>query len=516
MSASIGLLTRFLADAVARAPESLAVVDQDHALSYRDLAAAATRLAAELACRGVGRGDRVILMQPNSAAFCVAWWGILAAGAVAVPLNPETLPARLAFILGNCTPRAIIADSALGETVAQAQAEAGQALPVLEADRLAAPFPGDEAPATLAQPPVLDLDLAAIIYTSGSTGAPKGVMLTHLNMTAAARSVAQYLGYQPEDHIFCAIPMSFDYGLHQVNMAALTGASVRAEPGFTQPFFALKHLQDSGATVLPLVPTMVPMIAPLADRFDLSRVRLVSSTAAALHAELIDTICAVLPGARVFSMYGLTECHRCTYLPPAELQRRKTSVGIAIPNTELWVIDDAGQAHRHSATGELVIRGATVMKGYWQNPEATARRLKPGPLPGEMVLHTGDICRLDAEGFLYFVARTDDILKIGGEKVAPSEVEAVLSAHDLVSEVCVLGAAHPVHGQVCVAHVTGTATPKALLDWCRSRLAPASVPFRVMIWDAMPRTQNGKIDRAALAARFEAPRPPVAALQPAE
>ncbi|QBF29668.1 class I adenylate-forming enzyme family protein [Thalassococcus sp. S3] len=506
MHATRTLLTHLLSHAAARAPQSPAIADDDLALTYGELADAAARIAAHLAEIGVQPGDRVILSMPNSTAFCAAFWGIVSAGAVAVPLNPGTKCAKLAFVLGNCRPAAVLADDVTAQTVRAAMAEAGQSLPVVETGRDAAPglldqliAPQASAP-DLKVPAVIDQDLATIIYTSGSTGEPKGVMLSHLNMTSAARSVAQYLGYRSDDHIFCAVPMTFDYGLHQLTMAALTGASVQAEPSFAQPFFALKRMQDCGATVFPLVPTMVPLIAPLADRFDLSGLRLVSSTAAALHAEVIDQLQEMLPQATVFSMYGLTECHRCTYLPPDQLASRKTSVGLAIPNTEMWVVDEAGQRHRHSATGELVIRGSTVMKGYWQNPEATARRLRPGPFPGEQVLYTGDTCRLDEDGYLYFVGRSDDILKIGGEKVAPSEVEAVLVAHPDVREVCVLGEDHPVHGQICVAYVAATVDTDTLSAWCRARLDPHAVPARIVVHADLPRTQNGKIDRAALRA----------------
>ncbi|MDF9302116.1 class I adenylate-forming enzyme family protein [Tritonibacter mobilis] len=516
MFASHSLLTDFLAKTTDARPEAPAVRDAQHALSYKGLRAAAARTAQTLAACGVQAGDRVLLCCPNSVSFVVAYWGILAAGAVAVPLNPGTPVTKLAYVLRDCTPAAVIGDASSAETLRAALGEIHEATPLVsdaletciraaEAGELVDPLP---------EPRVIDQDLATLIYTSGSTGTPKGVMLSHLNMTSAARSVASYLGYGPEDRIFCAVPMSFDYGLHQITMAALTGAEVHAEPGFQQPLFGLKHLAQSRATVFPVVPTMVPLIAPLADRFDLSAVRLVSSTAAALHVELIDQLEAALPQATIFSMYGLTECHRCTYLPPAELGRRRSSVGLAIPNTEMWVVDGAGKSHRQNATGELVIRGSTVMQGYWNNPEATAKRLRPGPRPGERVLYTGDTCRLDAEGYLYFVGRSDDILKIAGEKVAPSEVEAALIAHPEVAEVCVLGAAHPVQGQVCHAHVALTqaeaappCTDRDLIAWCKTRLDSHAVPARILIHAQMPRTQNGKLDRAALAAIAAAPRP---------
>ncbi|NIZ12599.1 class I adenylate-forming enzyme family protein [Phaeobacter sp. HF9A] len=498
------LLTHFLAEAAQNRPHAPAIADATRRFDYRSLAAAAARIADALEDLGVRRGDRVILSMPNSVAFASSFWGILAAGAVAVPVNPSTKARKFAYILDNCAPRAVLADGDTAEEICTAMADLAEQIPLLTTATQSAPGPldalldrGEAQP--LRRPDVIDQDLAVIIYTSGSTGDPKGVMLSHLNMTSAARSVASYLGYRAEDRIFVAVPMSFDYGLHQLTMAALTGAAVEAEPSFGQPFFTLKRLQDTEATVFPIVPSMVPIIAPLADRFDLGAIRLVSSTAAALHPSVIDRLQAMLPKATVFSMYGLTECHRCTYLPPEELEGRKMSVGIAIPNTEMWVVDEAGTAHHRNATGELVIRGATVMKGYWKNPTATAKRLKPGPLAGEWVLYTGDTCRIDADGFLYFVGRSDDILKIGGEKVAPIEVETTLIAHPEVTAACVLGEADPVHGQICVAHVETGTSVQALLTWCRDRLDPQAVPAKIKTYTSLARTQNGKIDRAVLA-----------------
>ena len=191
----------------------------------------------------------------------------------------------------------------------------------------------------------IDQDLACIIYTSGSTGTPKGVMLSHLNMVAASSSVCSYLGMGSDDRVFCAIPFSFDYGLHQITMTALVGATLIVEPGFAQPLFSLHRLVQRGATVFPIVPSMVSLIEPLARRFNFSSVRTVTSTAAPLHPSAIDRLQEMFPRACIFSMYGLTECHRCTYLDPSELAHRKTSVGKAIPNTELWVVDGEGKRH---------------------------------------------------------------------------------------------------------------------------------------------------------------------------
>ncbi len=201
-------------------------------------------------------------------------------------------------------------------------------------------------------------------------------------------------------------------------------------------------------------------------------------------------------------MYGLTECKRCTYLPPADLERKPGSVGIAIPGNEIWLVDAEDRVLAAGEVGELVVRGPTVMAGYWRRPEETARRLRPGPHPGESVLYTGDLCRLDDDGYLYFVSRMDEVIKSRGEKVAPAEVEAALRSAPGVLEAAVVGRPDEVLGQAIHAFVVvddrSQMTPAVLRAACFERLEPFMVPQTLEIVDAMPRTANGKIEKAAL------------------
>ncbi len=480
-------------------PHKTAVQDTKAALTYAQLHSEAVAIALYLETLGVTPGDRVILFMENSVDFVRAFWGVVYAGAVVTPLSAETKTDKLGFILANCTPKAVIADPALEDDVHVALPDdcttTTLSLPGIGAQGV----PQDPVPCNSK---IIDQDLGCMIYTSGSTGQPKGVMLSHQNLVTASRSVCTYLGYVESDRIFVTIPLTFDYGMHQLTMAALAGATVILERNFASPLFTLDRLVKSQATCLPLVPTMAPLIAALADRFDFSTIRLVSSTAAALHPSVIDQLSDIFVNATLFSMYGLTECHRCTYLPPDQLDRRKGSVGIAIPNTQMWVEDNEGNRFEKDATGELVIRGATVMKGYWNNPAKTAERLKPGRFPGEVVLYTGDLCRLDAEGYLYFISRSDEVLKVRGEKVAPKEVEDALLSHPGVAEAVVVGRPDKVQGHQIHALVTLVAgmspDPKELRDWCDQHLESIAVPRKVEIRDSFARNQNGKIDRNVL------------------
>jgi acyl-CoA synthetase (AMP-forming)/AMP-acid ligase II len=205
-------------------------------------------------------------------------------------------------------------------------------------------------------------------------------------------------------------------------------------------------------------------------------------------------------------MYGLTECKRCTWLPPAELDRRPMSVGIPIPGTEAWVVGEDGQPLPNGEIGELVVRGAHVMKGYWNDPEETDRALRPGPLPLEKVLHTGDLFRADEDGFLYFVARKDDIIKTRGEKVSPVEVEHALYAMADVREAAVVGIPDPILGQaihaVVVAEVGARLTEQVVIRHCAGHLEDFMVPRSVEFRDSLPKTDTGKIRRRAVASEF--------------
>jgi acyl-CoA synthetase (AMP-forming)/AMP-acid ligase II len=356
-------------------------------------------------------------------------------------------------------------------------------------------------------PPVrrcIDIDLAAIVYTSGSTGDPKGVMLTHRNMLTACASIASYLELREDEVILNVLPLAFDYGLYQMIMAFSVGARLVLERSFAFPAQTVRLLTEERVTGLPGVPTVFSTLLGLKSlrEGDLPSVRYVTNTGAALPVKHIQMLRELLPAARIYSMYGLTECKRCTYLPPEDIDRKPESVGIAIPNTEMWIVDEGGRRVGPGIVGKLVIRGATVMKGYWGKPEATAEKLKPGPLPGEQVLHTGDYCRMDEEGYLYFVGRGDEIIKSRGEKVAPKEVENVLMGIPGVKEAAVIGVPDDLLGEAVKAFVVmeqGTAIGEAQIrNECRRRLETFMVPKHIDIVASLPRTDTAKINKRAL------------------
>ncbi|MGH9211586.1 MAG: class I adenylate-forming enzyme family protein [Acidimicrobiales bacterium] len=520
-----GYLQRTAADT----PGAAALVVGDTTVTFGDLDRDSDRLGGALQQAGLGRGDRVAIMAGNSAELVVALWATLKAGGVFVVVNPTTKADKVAYILNDCGVRYVVAQDRLARVVLAAVSDAPTVSAVVWAGgvpdgslRPAAAIAEtngrlDEighvdyaaalaADAPLGDPGLIDADLAGLIYTSGSTGRPKGVMLTHHNIAHNAWSISTYLGLRSDDVVACLLPLSFDYGLFQVFMGARVGCSVVLEPGFAYPRDVVARLEATRVTVLPGVPTifaMVLQLAPFDGSFDLSAVRLLTNTAAALPPSHIHRLAEAFPQARIFSMYGLTECTRVSYLDPDRLFDKIASVGKAMPNTEVYVVDShSGKRVAPGVIGELVVRGASLMRGYWGQPEATEACLRDGETEGEKVLYTGDQFWADDEGFLHFVGRHDDVFKSKGEKISPKEIEHVIYELDAVAEVAVIGVPDEIDGHAVEAVVAprpgATITEAEVRRHCRARLENYMVPRRVEVRDALPKTESGKIRRASL------------------
>jgi amino acid adenylation domain-containing protein len=516
-------LETFLEHSARRLPHKIALVFGEQRLTYDEIEARCNRLAHALIAAGVDRGDRVAIFLDNSVEAVVSVFAVLKAGAVFVMVNPTTKADKLTWILNNCQAKALVAPAAKLTPLddywcqtpylacvfvtggAQAAVSGNAAKQFWDLDAVSRQPAG--APTGATQPPAkraIDIDLAALIYTSGSTGNPKGVMLTHLNMVSAATSISTYLENRKDDIILSVLPLAFDYGLYQALMAFKIGGTLVLERSFTYPHAVLERLICEKVTGFPLVPTMAAILLQMdLTKYEFSSLRYLTNTAAALPVEHIKKLRALFPQVTLFSMYGLTECKRVSYLPPEQLDIRPNSVGKGMPNEEVFVVDADGRRVAAGVVGELVVRGANVMKGYWDLPLETANKLRPGPVPGEMMLYTGDLFRTDAEGFLYFVGRKDDIIKSRGEKVSPKEVENVLCSHTAVAEAAVVGVPDPVLGEAIKAVVTlkpgSPATEKEILRFCSQHLEDFMVPKTVEIRDALPKTSNGKINKRELA-----------------
>ncbi len=500
-----------LTEAAKVCPDKRAIATRERTISYQELRNEARSFARALLDAGVKRGDRVVVYLENSVELIVASFGTWYAGAVFSIVNSTTKTDKLKFILDNCRAAAVVTDDKLLSQAKPAIDEAPSVITTfvvgqtqdegaLRSYELALTSSPEGLP-----PAGISFDLAMIIYTSGSTGFPKGVMMTHDNVQAAAKSVSTYLEMNENDVVLSVLPLSFDYGLYQVLMSVMCRATLLVEKSFAFPAPVLRRLKEEKATAFPLVPTIAAMLVQMKDLNpqDMSSVRFTTNTAAALPKEHIFKLMEIFCNARVFSMYGMTESKRCTYLPPEELKNRPTSVGKAIPNTEVYLVGENGQRLPNGETGELVVRGSHVMQGYWENPEATAKRLKPGANPWEKVLHTGDIFRTDEDGFLYFVGRMDDIIKSRGEKVSPKEVEAAIYSLEGVSEVAVIGVPDAVFGAAIKAFVVtvpgATLTAQQVMKHAASKLENFMVPKYVEFRESLPKTSTGKVSKKMLA-----------------
>jgi acyl-CoA synthetase (AMP-forming)/AMP-acid ligase II len=442
--------------------------------------------------------------------LAIGIFAILKTGGVFVPINHTTKFDKCAYILNNCQARVLITS---GRQALLAR-QLAEVVPSLKAIVLASPLTEADAGDFLSYDDIqadyseqrpakvnIDLDLACLIYTSGSTGDPKGVMSDHSNVVFAASSITEYLGNAESDILIGLLPLSFDYGLYQLLMSFKFGGTLVLEKGFTFPAAILKRIEEERVTGFPGVPTIYTMLLKMdLSPYDLSSLRYLTNTAAALPPSHIAEIRAKFPWATLFSMYGLTETKRTLYLPPDQLDKRPGSVGIAIPGTEVWLEDEDGRRLNPGEVGELVVRGRHVMRGYWNDPERTAVRFRSGSV-GERLCYTGDLFRMDEEGFMYFVARKDDIIKSRGEKVAPKEVENVLYALEGVREAAAIGVPDPVLGQAVKAFVVldgVSLTEVDILRHCRAHLEDFMVPKYVEFRQELPKSANGKIKKTDL------------------
>ena len=519
------LIHDFIFDSARRAPGAEALVHGAQRLDYAALAAQVGHAAGALVAAGVGRGERVAVYLDKQVENVAALFGAAAAGAVFVPVNPLLKAAQVAYILADCAVRVLVTspERLAGLAAALTDCPALQAVfvtgtpgtyPELKARgitvRAWAAAQQPAAAGELAARRAIDADMAAILYTSGSTGKPKGVVLSHRNMVAGAHSVAGYLGNGPQDRILAVLPLSFDYGLSQLTTAFLSGATVV----LMNHLFAkdiLKAVAEERITGLAAVPPLWIQLAALDWPRDTS-LRYLTNSGGAMPATTVAALRAVLPGARLFLMYGLTEAFRSTYLPPEELDRRPDSMGRAIPNAEVLVVRPDGTRCAPDEPGELVHRGALVALGYWNDPAKTAERFRPAPgrdpaLPlAEMAVWSGDTVRMDAEGYLYFIGRSDDMIKVSGYRVSPSEVEEAAHASGLVAEAVAFGVPHPVLGQAIVLlaqpHDASLETA-ALLKQCQRSLPAWMVPAHIALRsEPFPRNPNGKFDRVQLRTAF--------------
>jgi long-chain acyl-CoA synthetase len=488
-----------LANSAGRGPSRPAFVFRDRRTSYGELQAQARHLAGLLAAAGVRPGDRVAMMLPNVPEFGAAYFGILAAGAAVVPLNPLLKPDEVQYILQDSAAGSILCLEMSRPLLAASRAPI-HPLPrliVLDAPNLGgevsrAPAAGPPVPAT----PPAPGDVAACLYTSGTTGRPKGAMLTHGNLIANLASFHRVLHATEEEVFLAVLPFFHAYGATTLMLLPLSiGATTVLEPRFV-PETILRSIVQHGVTIFMGVPSMFAVLAGLpAPEGWPGQLRFCISGGAPLSPAVLEAFEA-RHGTRIYEGYGPTECSPVLTVNPPDGLRKVGSVGPPIPDVEIRIVDEQGTSLPAGEVGEIAARGPNVMLGYLNRPDDTAAVIRDG------WYHTGDLGRMDDDGYVYIVDRKTDLILVGGLNVYPSEVERVLSTHPGVAEAAVVGVPDTLRGEAVSALVIprdGQVVATAeLLQWCRQRLAAYKVPRSIRLVTELPRTVTGKVLKSAL------------------
>jgi long-chain acyl-CoA synthetase len=504
-----------------RNPSKCVIINKNIEYTYSMLRECAEKLASYLVNSGIKKGDRVAVYMNNSWEAAVSIYGITISGAVFLIINPQTKAKKLEYILKDSGALTLISESLMIHEFLKIYGnapnlheiiinEGTNRLPIQCNIKIT-----DFKKIFLSNDPLFDFptvipnDLAAIIYTSGSSGVPKGVMMTHQSMVFTSWSLIEYLRLTEEDRIILFLPLAFDYGLYQLLMAVTLGAFLIVEPSFTLPNFLYKQIERYKATIFPGVPMIYAIMIETYKSKGLcfDHVKKITNTGAALPSEFIGYLKKIFPNALIFKMYGLTECKRVCYLEPELIDIKTESVGKAIPGTEVFLLSPEGNHVPIGESGILHIRGPHIMLGYWKNEKLSKTMLKPGNLPGEKILCSNDWFKMDEENFLYFLGRTDDIIKSRGEKVSPIEVENIIYTIKGIKQVSVIGISDLIIGEAIIAFVTTfnqyALNEKEILKVCNLNLEPFMVPQKIIFLNEMPKCHNGKIDKKKLLINFE-------------
>ncbi len=494
------LLHDLLRSSAARFPGKEAIVHRNRRMTYAETWRAVTSLASRLKSAGLERGDRLGVFLDASIPQALSIFAASAADAIFVPIHHSLFPEQVAHILSDCGAKGLITTKARLAGLSEVLKRIPSLAVVFEED-LDELFPLD-GPALKEE--CFGNDLAAILYTSGSTGKPKGVMLTHAQIIAGAAIVSSYLGITSDDRILGALPFSFDAGLNQIMTAFQQGATI-VLLNFTFAREIVDALVNERITGLAGVPTLWTLLAhpsSTLQKKQLPHLRYITSTGGAMPQTVLASLREALPATSIFLMYGFTEAFRSTYLSPEDLDHRPSSIGKAIPHTEIQILNEDGNPCAPGEIGELVHRGPTVALGYWGKPELTNEVFRPHP-SGEKVCYSGDLVKSDDEGFIYYVGRRDALIKSSGFRISPTEIEEILCRNAGVRSAAVIGIPDELLGQRIKAFVVRNdsddrCVAEALIGFCAERLPRYMVPQTIEFLDDLPATASGKVDYAAL------------------
>jgi acyl-CoA synthetase (AMP-forming)/AMP-acid ligase II len=503
-------------------PEKPAAVYLDKQISYGRLYDSSMAVASRLRRLNLEPGSRAAILFENSLDYIICYFGVLASGLVAVPLDSSLAPEDINFILADSGSQVLLVQAKYQKHFERMLA--GKARPRLIISdrvnpRMEPPAPLEclkdtIATATKDWPKLSEAasgldendsphDLAAIFYTSGSTGKSKGVMLSHRNLVSNTLATVEYLRLGSDDSVLVVLPFYYIYGNSLLLTHVACGGHVVIENGFMYPEVVLDSLEASRATGFSGVPstfTLALSKSTIAKR-KFEHLRYITQAGGAMAPEVTRRLAAACPNQEIWVMYGQTEAApRVTYLPPEKLEEKLGSIGIPVPGVEVKIVGDDGVEVPNGETGEIRVGGPNVMLGYWNQPEDTAKVLKDG------FLITGDLARKDDDGYIYIIGRKREIIKSAGHRVSAKEIEEKILEYDRVAEVAVVGIPNEVLGEaicaVVVMRAGETADPKDIQLFCQKRIAAFKIPKRVEFVAELPKYQSGKINKLELKERF--------------
>jgi len=506
MSSSV---TRFLCETAERLPDKVAIVCRTRSATFAQLHQEALATAECLHEIGVEPGDRVGICMEKTLDQVSVILGVLFANAVVVPILPRLKQPNIQHIIENSGMSSLVTDS---DRMNEVTGFADRTKLIIGHGEIDTDWPNLPYMRRFIRPRMffdrIGNDNAAVIYSSGSTGRPKGILISHRNLADGTNIVAEYLGTNENDRICCVLSFNFDYGLNQIWQTIRKGATLYLH-NLALPNDLFSLLAAQKITALPVMPVIITKMfdkrLKLATAsYDFSSLRYVCTTGGRVSDVMLRDLKTTFPSAKIYSMFGLTEAFRSTYLDPAKIDSHPTSIGKAIPDCQVLVLDENGEECPPNVVGELVHRGATVTKGYWRDPETTAKVFRSHPrFPGEMLVFSGDKVRRDEEGYLYFVARGDEMIKTKGFRVSPTEVEAEVVRHpEIVDAVAFAVTNIEVGEDVACAYTTVTRQPLAehtLKQYLKTHLPNHMVPAYLIHFESFPITGNaGKLDRKAI------------------
>lgn len=506
------LVHNFLENSAQHYPEKDAVWYKNEWMNFSRIESYANCVANYLIKIGIKRGDRVALLYENSHDYVVNYYAILKAGAVTVSLNNDTNAEALSYLLNDCGAKAIITNKRFSRYLIPAlrstpylknviidQDDLTMYKEIGHCDQVTLKEVYDSEKTGKPERKIIDIDLASIVYTSGSTGKPKGVTLSHLNIVTNTRSIVEYLKIVANDRIMVVLPFYYIYGKSLLNTHFFQGGSVVIDNRFAFPNVILETMQKTHATGFSGVPStfMILLNKSTLKEHTFKSLRYITQAGGAMAPQVQKEVAKTFAPARLFIMYGATEASaRLTYLDPDWLEKKWGSIGKGIPNVDVFIGDEDGKEKSQGETGEILARGANLMQGYWNDPAETATAIKNG------CYYTGDLGRMDEDGFLFVVGRKKDMIKVGGERISAKEIEEKILEINEVHEVAIIGVDDPTLGEAIKAYIVPRDLKKTDLDGIKKqllrKLPPIKQPKYWEIINKLPKNESGKILKTKL------------------